>query len=160
MLTRSASRQASASTQQLTVQNQRLVRERAARSEARKSSWEDPRRPERGEEECRLSLQPVDDAILPDDDLADINATEFGDNAAGQREVLETLRRVEQSLRDEAAVSGRVPLNELPDRPQITNGLIRPANHTHPKMRFRASSWLTVSPASAWRRPSSILARK
>lgn len=44
-----------------TPQSEILVRARAPHSEVRKTSPEEPRRPEDGEEECRLSLQPVDD---------------------------------------------------------------------------------------------------
>ena len=62
--------------------------------------------------------------------------------------------RVLDALRtSEAVVASLWPL-------EIANGLLRPPNSGHPRIRLLASSESTVSPASAWRRPSSTFARK
>lgn len=40
-------------------------------------------------------------------------------------------------------------LDKRADRPQVFDRLICPTDHGHPRMRRLASSWVTVSPASA-----------
>lgn len=98
--------------------------------------------------------------VFPQDDLADVGAPQLRDHPAGEREDLEPLCCLEEAFCHEAAVTRRIPADELADGPKIPSRLIRPPDRTHPKTCFRASSLLSVSPASAWRRPSSTLARK
>ncbi len=63
-------------------------------------------------------------------------------------------------LCDQATILRGIPLNVPPDSLKVADCLLRPADFVHPRMRRFASSWLTVSPASAWRSPSSTLAKK
>ena len=83
MPTRGASRQASAPDPSAYPASSKAVLEkRAAGSEARKISRKETRRPEDRNEQHRLTLQAIDDAVLAEDDLADVVAAEFRNDPA------------------------------------------------------------------------------
>ena len=119
------------------------------------------RRSKRREDLDDLTAIPVHDRVGADHELAKIRAIgQLGYVATRLWEVFELIRCGEQALSDEASVARGVALDELANRAEIVCGLRGPANFGHPKIRSRASSRLSVWPASACLSPASILARR
>jgi len=87
-----------------------------------------------------LALQPVDEAIRTNDDLAEVGATELGNHATRLRELKEATGGREEPANDEAGVLLGVGGDVLADRFEVGDRPRRPDEATHaPKRRFTSS---------------------
>lgn len=99
----------------------------------------------------------IDDAIAVDDDLANFRPSKFGHDPSQEREVGQSIDGIERArsedLSDLWCITRDVEANGF----QVIESLRGPTYGSHRAIRLRASSCVTICPASACARPRSIL---
>src|SRR5579859_419895 len=99
----------------------------------------------------------IDDAVVTDDDFPDVLAPELRNDPSRARIFGQMIGGTERAVGEYRCCLRCVSGDEQANGFEVIESLRCPLYLSHLAMRWRASSWLTKSPRSAWPRPLSIL---